>query len=279
MYLVDSHCHIDGTDFDADRDEVICRALSEGIVAFLNVGTGGPKSNSFEKTVALAQSNDSIFAALGVHPHDAKDYSLEFERRLIDLASRCEKVIAWGEIGLDFYYNHSPKPTQKEVFKRQIEIANQLRLPIIVHSREADEETLEILLEAASNEDFCGGIMHCFGGTAYMAKVLVENGFLISFAGNVTFKKAEKLREAASVVPLDKLLVETDSPFLAPVPVRGRRCEPAFVVHTARFLADLHNIPFETFAKRTTQNFIQFFLQKGRATLHLTRLLKKFADE
>jgi TatD DNase family protein len=279
MYLVDSHCHIDGTDFDADRDEVIDRALSEGIIAFLNVGTGGPKSNSFEKTVALAQSNDSIFAALGVHPHDAKDYSLEFERRLIDLASRCEKVIAWGEIGLDFYYDHSPRLTQRDVFKRQIEIANQLRLPIIVHSREADEETMEILVEAASNKEFCGGIMHCFGGTAYMAKVLVENGFLISFAGNVTFKKAEKLREAASVVPLDKLLVETDSPFLAPVPVRGKRCEPAFVVHTARFLADLHKIPFETFAKRTTRNFLQFFLQKGRATSHLTRLLKRFADE
>jgi TatD DNase family protein len=257
--LIDSHCHIDGKEFDSDREEVIKRAREAGVVAMLNVGTGSPSSDSFEKTVELANKHKEIFAAVGIHPHDSREYNEAVEKRLIRLVESNRKIIAWGEIGLDFYYNHSPRNKQIEVFQRQIRIAIELKMPIIVHSRDADEETLKILLKECANHNFQGGIMHCFGGSAEMARVLVENGFLISFAGNVTFKKAENLRQSAKNVPLDKLLVETDSPYLAPVPMRGRRNEPAFVVHTARFLADLYQIDFETFAKKTTKNFLQFF--------------------
>ena len=172
--------------------------------------------------------------------------------------AKSEKVIAWGEIGLDFYYDHSPHDVQIEVFRRQIRTARNLDLPIIIHSRDADDETVETLSEECSYEGF-RGIMHCFGGTAKMAQDLMEIGFLISFAGNVTFKKAENLREAAKVVPLEKLLIETDCPFLTPVPFRGKRNEPSFVVHTAQFLADFYGVELEKLAKQTTQNFLDFF--------------------
>jgi TatD DNase family protein len=192
-----------------------------------------------------------------VHPHDAKLYDDVAEANLIGL-SKSEKVIAWGEIGLDYYYDHSPRDVQREVFRRQIRTAKSLDLPIIIHSRDADDETVEILTEECSWEGF-HGIMHCFGGTAKMAEALMPLGFYISFAGNVTFKKAENLREAARVVPLDRLLIETDCPFLTPVPHRGKRNEPAMVVHTAEFLAELYEVPVETIAERTTKNFQDLF--------------------
>ncbi len=279
MFLVDSHCHIDSSDFDIDREEVIERALSAGVVAMLNVGTGSPSHNSFERTVELAETHEVIFGSIGIHPHDAKEYSSGVEKRLIRLACECEKIIAWGEIGLDFYYNHSPHDVQKKVFRRQIEIAKDLSLPIIVHSRDANEETLEILLEASADSRFCGGIIHCFSGTPQMARELAERNFLISFAGNITFKKAENLRQAALEVSLDKILVETDSPFLAPVPVRGKRCEPAFVVHTARFLAELYRIEAKELAKITTHNFLKFFVSKDRAKTNLESILAKLNNE
>jgi TatD DNase family protein len=152
---------------------------------------------------------------------------------------------------------------QFEVFRRQIRIAKQLNLPIIIHSRDADDETVEVLTEECSGEDFRGGIMHCFGGTAKMATDLIKIGFMVSFAGNVTFKKAENLRDAARVVPLDKLLIETDCPFLAPIPNRGKRNEPSFVVHTARFLSEFYGIELETLANQTTKNFTRFFGLQG----------------
>jgi TatD DNase family protein len=167
-------------------------------------------------------------------------------------------VIAWGEIGLDFYYDHSPRDMQVAVFRRQILKARELDLPIIIHSRNADDETVEILTNECSGA-FRGGIMHCFGGTPSMAEKLIDVGFLISFAGNVTFKKAEKLRDAARVVPLEKLLVETDCPFLTPVPFRGRRNEPAFVVHTARALAELKRVSYDELVEATTHNFKTLF--------------------
>ena len=167
-------------------------------------------------------------------------------------------MVAWGEIGLDFYYDHSPRDVQREVFIRQIRTAKSLNLPIIIHSRDADEETVEILTQECSYQGF-RGIMHCFGGTAEMAESLMKLGFLISFAGNVTFKKAENLRDAARVVPLEKLLIETDCPFLAPVPNRGKRNEPAFVVHTAQFLADFYDVELGELASRTTANFLKLF--------------------
>lgn len=259
MTLVDSHCHIDGEAFDADRDDVVARANDAGIAAMLNIGTGDPHSDDFRKAVATAERYHNVFASVGVHPHDAKLYDDKAEEHLIDLANSFDKVIAWGEIGLDFYYDHSPRDVQKNVFRGQINVARELNLPIIVHSRDADDETVEIIRDECSHNGFRGGIMHCFGGSADMAKKLIEMGFLISFAGNVTFKKADELRDAARVVPLDKLLVETDCPFLTPVPFRGKRNEPAYVEHTARFLAEFYDVEFEMFAEQTTRNFLEFF--------------------
>ena len=226
----------------------------------LVVGTGDATDfENFSRVVRLAEKHENIFASVGVHPHDAKTFDAESERRLIELAKSSEKVIAWGEIGLDFYYDHSPPEVQKEIFRRQIKIANELNLPIIIHSRDADDETLEILTEECAHENFRGGIMHCFGGNPQMAESLMNIGFLISFAGNVTFKKADNLRDSARVVPLNKLLIETDSPYLAPIPFRGKRNEPMFVVETAKFLADFYNVDLKVLAKATTQNFRQLF--------------------
>ena len=277
MIFVDSHCHVDGAEFDADREEVIKRAEENGVKMMLVIGTGEPHSGNFERAVFLAEKHENIFAAVGVHPHDAKTFDSAAESQLINLAKSSRKVIAWGEIGLDFYYEHSPKDVQEEVFRKQIRIAGELNLPIIIHSREADNETVEILTEECGgktengkrkteneaegevNNKFRGGVMHCFGGTAEMAKSLMDIGFLISFAGNVTFKKAANLRDAARVVPLDKLLIETDCPYLAPMPFRGKRNEPMFVVETAKFLADFYGVELEELANQTTQNFLDFF--------------------
>lgn len=259
LKLVDSHCHIDGTDFDSDREEVIERARTAGVAAMLNIGSGSPAGDSFEKTVDMADRYDFVFAAVGIHPHDAREYDDATEARLRGLCASSPKVVAWGEIGLDFYYDHSPRDVQEEVFRRQVRVARELGLPIIVHSRDADDETVRILTEECSYDGFRGGVMHCFGGTAAMAGALMPLGFMISFAGNVTFKKAENLREAARVVPLDRLLIETDCPYLAPVPMRGRRNEPAFVAHTAAFLGEFYGIGAEQLAERTTANFFRFF--------------------
>ena len=258
MRLIDSHCHIDGDAFDEDRDDVVQRAKDAGVVAMLNVGTGDPHSDDFRKAVAVAEKYENVFASVGVHPHDAKLYDDAAEQHLVEL-TKSEKVIAWGEIGLDFYYDHSPRDVQQEVFRRQIRKARELDLPIIIHSRDANDETVGILTEECADDSFRGGIMHCFGGTPTMAEALMKLGFLISFAGNVTFKKADGLRDAARVVPLDKLLVETDCPFLTPVPFRGKRNEPAYVEHTARFLAEFYGVEFDELARQTTRNFTKFF--------------------
>jgi TatD DNase family protein len=259
MIFIDSHCHIDGEAFDADRDETVQRAKDAGVAAMLNIGTGDPHSDDFRKAIAAAEKYENVFASVGVHPHDAKLYDDKAENHLIELVRSSEKVIAWGEIGLDFYYDHSPRDVQIEIFRRQIRTAKALDLPIIIHSRDANDETVEILREECSRRDFRGGIMHCFGGTPEMARDLIDLGFLISFAGNVTFKKAENLRDAARVVPLGKLLIETDCPFLTPVPFRGKRNEPSFVVHTAKFLAEFYGVELEKLADQTTQNFLDFF--------------------
>ncbi len=266
MIFIDSHCHIDGEQFDGDRDEVVQRARDAGVAAMLNIGTGDPHSDDFRRAVAVAESYENVYAAVGVHPHDAKLYDDAAEDHLIELA-KSEKVIAWGEIGLDYYYDHSPRDVQRDVFRRQIKTARRLGLPIIIHSRDADDETVEILTEEcgaieAGKSFRVPGIMHCFGGTAAMAEALMKIGFLISFAGNVTFKKADNLRDAARVVPLDRLLIETDCPFLTPVPFRGKRNEPSFVVHTAKYLADFYEIDVEMLARQTTRNFLDFFKLK-----------------
>jgi TatD DNase family protein len=258
MRLVDSHCHIDGEAFDGDRDEVVARARAAGVEMMLCIGTGDPHNGEIARAVEVAEKFEDVFASVGVHPHDAKLYDDAAEKNLIELANNSAKVIAWGEIGLDFYYDHSPRDVQTEVFLRQIRIARELGLPIIVHSRDADEETVDILTRECGYEGF-RGIMHCFGGSAEMAAALLDVGFMISFAGNVTFKKADNLRDAARVVPLERLLIETDCPFLTPVPFRGKRNEPMYVAETARFLGEFYGIGAEELASRTTENFRRFF--------------------
>lgn len=265
--FIDSHCHIDGEQFDLDRDDVVQRARDAGVMAILNIGTGDPHSDDFRRAVAAAERYEGVYAAVGVHPHDAKLYDDRAEAHLIELVRSSKKVIAWGEIGLDYYYDHSPRDVQREVFRRQIRTARSLDLPIIIHSRDADDDTVEILTDECKQETHADkdvrvpsvGLMHCFGGTAGMAEDLMKIGFLISFAGNVTFKKADNLRDAARVVPLDRLLIETDCPFLTPIPFRGKRNEPSFVVHTAQFLADFYGIAVEMLAAQTTRNFLEFF--------------------
>lgn len=262
--FVDSHAHIDGEEYDADRDEVIARARDAGVVAILNVGTGDPHSGTLERAVELAEKNQDIYAAVGVHPHDARLFDKAAEQRLLQLVRQSERIIAWGEIGLDFHYDNSPREIQREVFAQQLRLARTASLPVIIHSREADDETVEIL-QTEWHGSGLGGVMHCFGGSPSMARSVLELGFTISFAGNVTFKKAENLREAARVVPLDRLFIETDCPFLTPIPFRGRRNEPARVLEVARCLADLHGLEMAEIGRLTAENFFRFFnLNKER---------------
>ncbi|HEX7317482.1 MAG TPA: TatD family hydrolase [Pyrinomonadaceae bacterium] len=255
--FVDSHAHIDGEKFEADRDAVVARAREAGVRAILNVGTGDPHGGNFERAVAVAEKYEGVYAAVGVHPHDAKLYNEAAERLMLEFV-RGRRVVAIGEIGLDYHYDNSPREVQREVFARQLRLARAEGLPVIIHSRDADEETLEIL-RAEYAGTARGGVMHCFGGGPALAEGALALGFYISFAGNVTFKKAEALREVALTVPLDRLLVETDCPYLAPVPLRGRRNEPAYVVETARFLAELRGVGHKEMGRITSENFTRLF--------------------
>ena len=202
--FIDSHCHIDGPEYDADREEVIARAREAGVTTMLNVGTGDPHSGAFERAVELAEKHEEIYAAVGVHPHDAKLFDDAAERRLLDLVRQSKRVIAWGEIGLDYHYDHSPRDVQREVFRRQLRLARELNLPVVIHSREADDDTIAILREELTGYERAG-VLHCFGGSLAMAQNAIELGFFISFAGNLTFKKAEDLREVARQLPLGRL--------------------------------------------------------------------------
>jgi TatD DNase family protein len=258
--LIDSHCHIDGPEFDMDRDEVVDRACSAGVETMLNVGTGDPLSGNLERAVELSYKYPNILSAVGVHPHDASQYSPEVEKRLINLIEPNPPVVALGEIGLDFHYDHSPRDVQTDVFRRQLQVANELGVPVIIHSREADTETVRLLSEA--NLGPRPGIMHCFSGGSAMAGAAIELGFLVSFSGNVTFKNAADLRFVAAGIPLNRMLIETDSPYLSPVPFRGRRNEPARVSEVATCLAGLRNIPVEELAEITHRNFTDLFPDK-----------------
>jgi|SRR5882724_1122809 len=278
MTFIDSHCHIDGAEYDADRDEVIARARAAGVTAMLNVGTGDPHSGAFDRAVDLAEKHEEIYAAVGVHPHDARLFDDVAERKLLDLIKQSRRVIAWGEIGLDYHYDNSPREVQREVFRRQLRLARSSQLPLVIHSREADDDTIAILSEELAGYGGTGvppvnhaqdtdaatklsgaGVMHCFGGSLALAHSAIELGFFISFAGNVTFKKAEALREVARQLPLDRLMIETDCPYLTPVPFRGKRNEPARVVETARCLAELHGKELEEIGSTTSENFARLF--------------------
>jgi TatD DNase family protein len=256
--FVDSHAHIDGAEFDADREEVIQRARDAGVSAILNIGTGDPHGGVFERAVELAEKHADIYAAIGTHPHDARLFDHQAEQRITKLITQSSRVVAWGEIGLDFHYDNSPREVQMNVFRRQLQLAREVPLPVIIHTREAEAETIEILKSEWAGRGL-SGIMHCFSGSLWLARQAIELGFAISFSGIVTFKKAEELRAAAREVPLDRLLIETDCPFLAPVPFRGKRNEPAFVVEVARCLAELRGLSLQEVAQTTTQNFTNLF--------------------
>jgi TatD DNase family protein len=255
--FTDSHAHIDGPEFDADREAIIERARAAGVTTILNVGTGDPQSGAFERAVELGRKHSSVYTAIGVHPHDARFYDDAAESRIKQLIETGERVVAWGEIGLDFHYDNSPREVQVEVFRRQLRAAREFELPVIIHTREAEAETIEIL-----TSEYAGasrrGVFHCFSGSRQLAGEALALDFMISFSGIVTFRKAEELREVAKQVPLDRLLVETDCPFLAPVPYRGKRNEPAYVVEVARCIAELRGIELDEIARVTTENFKSF---------------------
>lgn len=261
--FVDSHAHLDGPEFDADRDEVINRATAASVNTILNVGTGDPHSGAFERALSLSEKHDNIFTALGVHPHDARLFDDAAEARVLKLAQSSKQVVAWGEVGLDFHYDNSPRDVQQKVFRRQLQLAREVRLPIVVHTREAEKETLQILSEEWKDSSV-PGIMHCFSGSLELAKGVLDLGFSISFSGILTFKKAEDLREVAKEVPVDRLLIETDCPYLAPMPYRGKRNEPAFVVEVARCLSGLRGVSLEEIGQITTENFNRVIAASGR---------------
>ncbi|MCG6880020.1 MAG: TatD family hydrolase [Deltaproteobacteria bacterium] len=251
--LIDSHCHLDMKDFDKDRETVIERARRDGIGHMVSIGID-LKSSRF--ALALARKYDFIYATVGCHPHDADACSFRDLQELIALAGE-QEVVAWGEIGLDYYRNYSGKENQRSIFQRQLELAHNAELPVIIHDRDAHEEVYAILEKMGKGER--KGIIHCFSGDRELAEAFIALGYYISIPGTVTYKNAVQIKEVAATIPLDRMLVETDAPFLAPVPGRGKRNEPAFVVHTAREIAKLRDIPFETVAEQTTQNAGRIF--------------------
>lgn len=252
MTLIDSHCHLDDEQFNADREAAIERALEAGVTTMVSIGTGdGPPD--LEAGIRLADEHDCMYATVGVHPHNAAKATPDIPARLRDLL-RHPKVIALGEIGLDYHYDFSPRDVQRSVFVDQLAVARDAGKPIVIHTREAWDDTFAVLREHWAPSGL-PGIMHCFSGGPDEARQSLEMGFYISFAGVVTYPKAVNVHETAKLVPLDRLLVETDAPYLAPVPRRGKRNEPSFVVHTARRLAELRNVSLETIAIATTANW------------------------
>ena len=257
--LVDSHCHLDFPDFADERDAVLARARAAGIGHFLTIATGFAR---FAGVRAVAESAPDIHCTVGVHPHDGKDEPLEGPDALLREAEH-PKVVGFGETGLDYHYNHSPNAVQIANFRAHIAAARIAQLPLIVHTRNADDDTIAILEEEYAKGAF-GGVIHCFTGTARLARAALRLGFCISVSGIATFKKSDELRSVIKEVPLDRLLVETDAPYLAPQPVRGKRNEPAFVVHTAQVLAELHGIAPAALASRSSENFFSLFQRARR---------------
>ena len=256
MQIIDSHAHLEFPQFDEDRDAMLARARAAGVETLLAIGSGtGP--DRLNAAIPFAEQHDWIYATVGIHPHEAKLATEEHFERLDELA-RHPRVIAWGEIGLDYFYDHSPREVQQLVFARQLEQARTAKLPIVIHCRDAWPDCLAIL-EQNWRPSGLGGIFHCFTGTPEDAKRGLDMGFVVSFAGNVTYPKMQHLRDVAREIPLDRLLTETDSPFLPPQSRRGKRNEPAFVVEVAQALANVRDLPAEEIAATTAANFRRFF--------------------
>lgn len=250
--LFDSHAHIDDEKFDDDRDQVVARALENGITGIINVGACMASS---ARSITLTQKYENIYAAVGIHPHDAKD-ALEEDYKQLAQWTKLHKVVAIGEIGLDYYYDLSPREVQRAVFIRQLDVARQTGVPFIIHDRDAHGEILDILKKEAKGVP---GVLHCFSGSLEMAREVLKMGLYISIAGPITFKNAAKLPEIAATVPLERLLVETDSPYLTPHPHRGKRNEPAYVKLVAQQVADLRGIELPELVKATRENIRSLF--------------------
>jgi TatD DNase family protein len=256
MHFIDSHAHIDFPQFDADRDAMLARAQAAGVTTILAIGTG-PGPEKLDAALPYAEAHDWIYTTIGIHPHEAKEVTSAHLDTLARLA-RHPKVIAWGEIGLDYFYDHSPRDLQERVFRQQMELAHAAKLPIIIHCRDAWSDCLA-LLEQVWEPTGLGGILHCFTSTLDDAKRGLDMGFLISFTANVTYPKAQNIRDVAKALPLENILIETDSPYLAPQSLRGKRNEPAYVAEVAKLLANVRDLPVEVVAAQTTENFWRFF--------------------
>ncbi|HTP70133.1 MAG TPA: TatD family hydrolase [Dongiaceae bacterium] len=256
MDLIDSHCHIDFPQFADDRDAMLVRARAAGVNTLLAIGVG-PGPEKLDAAIPYAEAHDWIYTTVGIHPHEAKDVTQAHLDTLARLAEH-PKVIAWGEIGLDYYYDHSPRDVQQRVFGDQMELARAVKLPLIIHCRDAWADCLN-LLEEVWKPTGLPGILHCFTSTLQDAKRGVDLGFMVSFTGNLTYPKAQNIRDVAKALPLENILIETDSPYLAPQAFRGKRNEPAYVAEVAKALASVRDLGAEEIAATTSENFRRFF--------------------
>ena len=254
MRLIDSHCHLNYEGLIERQDEVLESAREHGVAGFLNIST---RQREWSEIIAVAEREPDVWASVGVHPHEADSHPDLGAAALVEAADH-PRVIAIGECGLDYFYDKSDRQAQRERFEAHIDAARQTGLPLVVHTREAETDTAEILASAV-REGGVSGVLHCFTGSAELARKGLDLGFYVSLSGIVTFKNAQDLQDTASWLPADQMLVETDSPFLAPVPHRGQKCEPAFVADTARFVAGLRHEDPEKFAETTTANFFRLF--------------------
>ena len=254
MKLIDSHCHLNYEGLAERQGEVLANARNRGVAGFLNIST---RQKEWSEVIAVAERNADVWATVGVHPHEADAHPDLGAKALVEGAQHL-KVIAIGECGLDYYYDKSDRKAQRERFQAHIEAARETGLPLVIHTRDAEEDTAEMLSEAVK-EGGVAGVLHCFTGSADLARKALDLGFYISLSGIVTFKNAADLQETAKIIPEDRLLVETDAPFLAPVPNRGKTCEPAFVADTAAFVANLRGETIESVADSTTANFFRLF--------------------
>jgi TatD DNase family protein len=256
MDLIDSHAHIDSPQFAEDRDAMLARAQAAGVNTILAIGTG-PGPEKLDAAMPYAEAHDWIYTSVGIHPHEAKEVNPAHLETLERLAKH-PKVIAWGEIGLDYFYDHSPRDAQQRVFRQQMELARAAKLPIIIHCRDAWSDCLDAL-EDAWRPTGLGGILHCFTSTVGDARRGLDMGFMVSFTGNLTYPKAQNIRDVAKDLPLGNILIETDSPYLPPQLVRGKRNEPAYVAEVAKALANVRNLGTEETAAVTAGNFRRFF--------------------
>lgn len=258
--LVDSHCHLDFPDFEPELDAVVARARAAGVGTMLTIST---HLSRFERVRAVAERFDNVWCSVGVHPHEAAGEGTMTREALIELA-RHPKVVAFGETGLDYFYEHSPREAQLRSFRVHIAAAREAGLPVIIHTRDADDDTARLLAAEHAAGPFAG-VIHCFSSTQALADRALALGLYISFSGIVTFKKADALRAVAAAAPLERLLVETDAPYLAPGPKRGKRNEPAFVTHTAAEVARVRGLPADDLAAATTANFFRLFTKAASA--------------